>query len=62
MRFLLRRPVIGAVILGIVLLSAFGLFRKVPGGLVPAEDQGYFIVAALLPDGATLTFDLPDPR
>ena len=27
----------------------------VPGGLVPSEDQGYFIAAALLPDGATLS-------
>ena len=53
--FLLRRPWVGAVILILVLLAAFGLFRAVPGGLVPAEDQGYFIAAALLPDGATLT-------
>jgi hydrophobe/amphiphile efflux-1 (HAE1) family protein len=53
--FLLRRPWVGAVVLILVLLAAFGLFRVVPGGLVPAEDQGYFIAAALLPDGATLT-------
>ena len=53
--FLLRRPAVGAVLLLLVLLSVFGLFRAVPGSLVPAEDQGYFIAAALLPDGATLT-------
>jgi multidrug efflux pump subunit AcrB len=28
--------------------------RKTPGSLVPDEDQGYFIVAVFLPDGATL--------
>ena len=39
----------------LAILALFGLLRTVPGGLVPAEDQGYFIAAALLPDGATLT-------
>jgi multidrug efflux pump len=37
-----------------VILGAFGLFRIVPSGLVPPEDQGWFIAASLLPDGATL--------
>ncbi len=54
-RFLLRRPVVGLGLFLLVLLAAFGLFRLVPGSLVPPEDQGYFIAAALLPDGATLT-------
>ncbi|HEX5759594.1 MAG TPA: multidrug efflux RND transporter permease subunit [Thermoanaerobaculia bacterium] len=53
-RFLLRRPVVGLGLFLLVLLAAFGLFRLVPGSLVPPEDQGYFIAAALLPDGATL--------
>ncbi len=52
---LLRRPLLGAVLFLVVLLAAFGLFRLVPGALVPPEDQGWFIAAALLPDGATLT-------
>ena len=39
----------------IALLATWGLLRIVPGGLVPNEDQGYFIAAALLPDGATLS-------
>ncbi len=54
-RFLLRRPLLGAALFLAVLLLAFGLFRLVPGSLVPPEDQGYFIAAALLPDGATLS-------
>jgi hydrophobe/amphiphile efflux-1 (HAE1) family protein len=30
------------------------LFRTVPGGFIPDEDQGYFIVSFQLPDGASL--------
>jgi hydrophobe/amphiphile efflux-1 (HAE1) family protein len=53
-RWLLGRPVLGALIYGLVLVIAVLLFRAAPGALVPSEDQGYFIGAALLPDGATL--------
>ena len=38
-----------------MLLGVFGLLKTVPRGLVPSEDQGLFIAAALLPDGATLS-------
>ena len=34
-------------------LSGFGLMRM-PGGFVPIEDQGYFMVNAQLPNGASL--------
>jgi hydrophobe/amphiphile efflux-1 (HAE1) family protein len=54
-RLLLGRPVLGAALFVLVALAAFGFFRVVPGSLVPQEDQGYFIAAALLPDGATLS-------
>ncbi len=54
-RFLLRRPLVGPALFLLVILATFGLFRLVPGSLVPPEDQGYFIAAALLPDGATLS-------
>ena len=33
---------------------AAGLWRITPGSLVPDEDQGYYIAAVILPDGATL--------
>ena len=33
---------------------AVGLWRITPGSLVPDEDQGYYIAAVILPDGATL--------
>jgi multidrug efflux pump subunit AcrB len=53
-RFLLGHSALGAVLFLTVVLAAAFLFRLVPGGLVPEEDQGYFIAAALLPEGATL--------
>ena len=31
-----------------------GLVSRIPGGFVPEEDQGYLLVNALLPDGASL--------
>ena len=38
---------------GMVLLTA-QLWRTTPGSLVPDEDQGFYIAAVMLPDGATL--------
>ncbi|MGF1449363.1 MAG: efflux RND transporter permease subunit [Opitutales bacterium] len=51
---LLRRVWIVGVVYGVALiLTAFGFFR-VPGGFIPPQDQGYAIIAAQLPDGASL--------
>jgi hydrophobe/amphiphile efflux-1 (HAE1) family protein len=52
--FLLRRAGIGALLFVAVLAATFAMFRLVPGSLVPSEDQGYYIAASLLPDGASL--------
>jgi HAE1 family hydrophobic/amphiphilic exporter-1/multidrug efflux pump len=38
---------------GMVVIAA-GLWTNTPGSLVPDEDQGYYIAAVILPDGATL--------
>jgi len=52
--WMLRRGAIAMLLfLGMVALSA-GLWRITPGSLVPDEDQGYYIAAVFLPDGATL--------
>jgi hydrophobe/amphiphile efflux-1 (HAE1) family protein len=52
--WMLRRGGIGiALFVGMVALAA-GLWRITPGSLVPDEDQGYYITAVILPDGATL--------
>lgn len=40
--------------IGLVALGGMG-FKKVPGGFIPAQDQGYLIVAVQLPDGASLS-------
>jgi hydrophobe/amphiphile efflux-1 (HAE1) family protein len=41
------------VVAGIVWLTA-DLFERVPSAFIPSEDQGYFIVAIALPQGASL--------
>src|SRR5258707_14791930 len=52
--WMIRRGIVGVVLfLGMVLITA-GLWRITPGSLVPDEDQGYYISAVVLPDGATL--------
>jgi hydrophobe/amphiphile efflux-1 (HAE1) family protein len=42
-----------AVFIGLVYLT-YLLFGRVPGGFVPQEDQGYFIIAVQLPQGSAL--------
>ena len=52
--WMIRRAAIGTVLfLGMVAITV-GLWRITPGSLVPDEDQGYYIAAVILPDGATL--------
>ncbi|MES2940006.1 MAG: multidrug efflux RND transporter permease subunit [Pseudomonadota bacterium] len=52
--FIIRRGGIAALLfLGMVLVTA-GLWRVTPGSLVPDEDQGFYIAAVILPDGASL--------
>ena len=52
--WMMRRGAVAALLfLGMVVLTT-GLWRITPGSLVPDEDQGYYIAAVFLPDGATL--------
>jgi hydrophobe/amphiphile efflux-1 (HAE1) family protein len=53
-RLLLRRSVFVAASMVAVLLSVGGLSRAVPGGFLPSEDEGYFLVDITLPPGASL--------
>jgi len=52
--WMLRRGIIGFLLFGGMVLITLGLWRATPGSLVPDEDQGYYIAAVFLPDGATL--------
>ncbi|BCS87939.1 efflux RND transporter permease subunit [Pseudodesulfovibrio sediminis] len=51
---LVRRAVLGILVVLIVVVGCAGLFKILPSGFVPDEDQGYFIVNAMLPEGASL--------
>jgi hydrophobe/amphiphile efflux-1 (HAE1) family protein len=52
--FFLKRGVLGMLLfIGMGLLTGL-LYTKVPGGLVPDEDQGYYIGAVILPEGSSL--------
>ncbi|MER2601714.1 MAG: multidrug efflux RND transporter permease subunit [Candidatus Competibacter phosphatis] len=50
----LHHRIIGTVVFALVIGGCVYMFRAVPGGFVPAEDQGYLISALMLPDGASL--------
>jgi HAE1 family hydrophobic/amphiphilic exporter-1/multidrug efflux pump len=52
--WMIRRSVLGVALFAGMVAIAAGLWRLTPGSLVPDEDQGFYIVAVFLPDGATL--------
>src|SRR3954464_11051068 len=52
--WMIRRAAIGLILFAGMVAVALGLWRITPGSLVPAEDQGFYIAAVILPDGATL--------
>ena len=60
--WLINRPALGTGLFAGVLAILFYLFSTVPTSFVPNEDQGYFMVIANLPDGASLdrTDDVTD--
>ena len=51
---MIRRSLLSLALLGILIFAAFGLMSRVPGGFVPAEDQGYFLGSVQLPAAASL--------
>ena len=52
--FFLKRGVLGLILFLMMGALTGLLFKLVPGGLVPDEDQGYFIGAVILPEGSSL--------
>jgi hydrophobe/amphiphile efflux-1 (HAE1) family protein len=53
-RGLIRKTMFALVALGAVYLCAGALFKTLPGGFLPEEDQGVFISSVRLPDGASI--------
>jgi HAE1 family hydrophobic/amphiphilic exporter-1/multidrug efflux pump len=52
--FFLKRGALGLALFAGMLVMIGVLYKAVPGGLVPDEDQGYYLGAAILPEGAAL--------
>ena len=51
---MIRRGGIALLLFVGMVALAVGLWRVTPGSLVPDEDQGFYIAAVILPDGASL--------
>jgi hydrophobe/amphiphile efflux-1 (HAE1) family protein len=54
---LIRRSAIALVALAAIYLGSGWLFKQLPGGFLPNEDQGVFFAALRLPDGASIARD-----
>ena len=52
--FVIRRMVVAFVLLAVFLYSIWHLFHILPTSFVPQEDQGYAMVAIMLPQSASL--------
>lgn len=52
--WLLKRSSLGILLFGGMVIITAGMWKITPGSLVPDEDQGFYIVSTMLPDGATL--------
>ncbi len=50
---LIARPLRVMAVFTLLLVVCVGLYQKLPKSFLPEEDQGYFIVVAQLPDGAS---------
>ncbi len=50
---LIRRPARALAVFGVMIALGLTLFRAIPPSFLPEEDQGYFITAVQLPDGAS---------
>ena len=54
-KFLMQRGLLALAIYSLMIAAAATLWKFTPGSLVPDEDQGYYISAVYLPDGAALS-------
>jgi len=49
-----RKSARSIIIIGVVLVVTFVLGKGIPGGFVPEEDEGYYLINVQLPDAASL--------
>lgn len=52
--WLIKRSAVGLILFAVMIVATVQLWRNTPTSLVPDEDQGYYISAVFLPDGASL--------
>ncbi|MBX3643603.1 MAG: multidrug efflux RND transporter permease subunit [Rubrivivax sp.] len=52
--FMIKRMVVALVLLGVFLYAIWHLFHILPSSFVPQEDQGYAMVAIVMPQAASL--------
>ncbi|MEO2281927.1 efflux RND transporter permease subunit [Pseudoalteromonas pernae] len=52
--FMVRRGALGLILMIAMVSATVGIWQKTPSSLVPDEDQGFYITAIFLPDGASL--------
>ncbi len=52
--WMIKRGTLGVILFASMVLITAGLWKATPGSLVPDEDQGFYIAAVFLPDGASL--------
>ncbi|MBQ4851342.1 efflux RND transporter permease subunit [Pseudoalteromonas sp. MMG012] len=52
--FMVRRGLLGFILVAAMIASTATLWKSTPGSLVPDEDQGYYVSAIFLPDGSSL--------
>ncbi len=52
--FMIKRSLLAVALFGGMVYITSQLWQNTPGSLVPDEDQGYYIAAVFLPDGASL--------
>src|SRR6185436_6112150 len=51
---LVRKLVVGLVLIGGLVWLTMGFVQRIPAGFVPEDDQGYILGNTLLPDAASL--------
>ncbi|WP_454765119.1 efflux RND transporter permease subunit [Cupriavidus campinensis] len=53
-RTIMRRAAIALALFAAMLVATWQLFAHIPTAFVPSEDQGYILVAVIMPDSASL--------